>query len=223
MTVAESIEDGSHQLRFVMRVLIVLVLTMPAISAARDCDSQNHMGAGILPFAHDTGGDILVLLGFQSGRGWSSFGGGPKQVESVQSPKPKCESRKETALREGVEELRFLISRSSLAKLLQRARSFPAEPKRTDFMTFVVPINHIDLEPYYTTTVLTGSGYTETSEVGWIPLLDLIKFAKGTESSIKTPNGEDLWDEFWPGLASQLKAQSGEELFGIHQSSSSDE
>jgi len=158
-------------------MIAVVVWLQPTTSAALECNIPHHKGAGILPFAVSPSGDVQLLLGFQKGRGWSSFGGGPKQVESINQPARRCESRKEAALREGVEELRFLIPRVEVKGRLDNARSFPVNVKPSEFKTFVIHIGLIDLAPYYSEPVLSRSGYTETSAIGWVSLRELVSLA----------------------------------------------
>lgn len=185
-------------------LVIALAGLQSATCGVQDCEPPHHRGAGVLPYALDRYGEIQLLLGYQQGRGWTNFGGGPKQVETVIQPVPRCETRQETALREGVEELRFLISRSELKEKLNGARYFPETERPEDFTTFVIPIDAIDLTPYYSTPVLARSDYTETTAVGWVSLRELIALARRETNHISTPNGEPLWPVFWHGLKPQL-------------------
>ncbi len=191
-------------MRFEVLSIAVLIWLQPIAGFAQECGKPHHKGAGVLPYSINQNGQIQLLLGYEQGRGWSSFGGGPKQVESLIEPVPRCETRQETALREGVEELRFLISRGELREKIKNARSFPETARLDEFITFVVLIEAIDLTPYYSTPVLSGSGYTETSAVGWIPLHDLAASARQESDMISTPNGEPLWPVFWNGLKREL-------------------
>ncbi len=194
---------------FICMTMVLLALAVS--SQAEEC--SGHRGAGVLLHSVDSLGQRYVLLGYESNRGWSAFGGGPKYLETMYPKRKWCETRKETALREGVEEMRLLIPRATLAKLLLDADSFPAQTTDRDFVTFIVKVDKFDTTPYFSTPVLSKSGYTETTDIAWIRLDQLVDRANGKISTTNTPNGEDLWDKFWPGLAKELKDSDWEALF----------
>ncbi len=189
--------------------LVLLAFAMP--TQAKECDA--HRGAGVLLYSVDEVEDRYVLLGYEFGRGWSSFGGGPKYLETLKPKSKWCETRKETALREGLEEMRLLMSRTTLAGLLQDAHFFPTLAKDNDFITFIVKVEKLDTAPYFSTPVLSKSGFTETTDIAWIRLDQLVDLASGKIVVTNTPNGEDLWHIFWQGLAKELKSSDWETLF----------
>ncbi len=193
-------------------IYIVAILMALAVSTqAKECDS--HRGAGVLLYSVDGVGQRFVLLGYESGRGWSSFGGGPKYLETLNPKRKWCETRKETALREAVEEMRMLMPRPELDRLLQNAYSFPAQATDKNFVTYIVKVKKIKTAPYFSAPVLSMSGYTETTDIAWISLDQLIDRANGKVSTTITPNGQDLWEIFWTGLAKELKTTNWKILF----------
>ncbi len=191
--------------------MTVVLMALAVPTQAKECKA--HRGAGVLPYSVDGSGRRYVLLGYESRRGWSAFGGGPKYLETINPKRKWCETRKETALREGIEEMRLLIPRTTLAKLLRNAYSYPARASARDFVTFIVKVDKCDTSPYFSTPVLFKSGFTETSNIAWIRLDQLVDRAKGKISKTNTPNGKDLWGKFWAGLAKELKNSDWETLF----------
>ena len=135
------------QLTRILGAFLLGLLTTLAVSVHASQECEGHLGAGVLPYTINQSGERFVLLGFQPGRGWSSFGGGPKYLETLRPAKRWCEHRKETALREGIEEMRLLVSRPVLDQLLQAAEFFPKKPLKRDFVTFVVKIKKVDTAP----------------------------------------------------------------------------
>ncbi len=191
--------------------MTVLLMALAVSGQAQGCKA--HRGAGVLLYSVDGAGQRYVLLGYESLRGWSTFGGGPKYLETLNPRSRWCETRKETALREGLEEMRLLMPRATLARLLKDAHSFPAQAKATDFVTYIVKAEKFDTAPYFSTPVLSKSGFTETTDIAWIRLDQLVDRANGKTSTTITPNGKDLWETFWAGLAKELKYSNWETLF----------
>ncbi len=191
--------------------IIVMLMVLAVSTQAEECKA--HRGAGVLVYSVDGSGQRYVLLGYESHRGWTSFGGGPKYLETLNPNRKWCETRKETALREGLEEMRLLIPRATLAKLLQNAYSFPAQAKDSDFVTFIVKVDKLDTAPYFATPVLSNSEFTETTDIAWISLDQLVDGANGNATTTNTPNGEDLWGVFWSGLSKELRNSNLKTLF----------
>lgn len=191
--------------------LATALMALSVSSQAEEC--LDHIGAGVMMYSFDDSGQQYLLLGYQPGRGWSSFGGGPKNLETI-TPKLKwCEKRKETAIREGVEEMRLLVPRTTLAELLQNAYSFPAQPTNKDFVTYIVKSEKFDVEPYFSTPVLSESDFTETTNIAWIRLDQLVDCKNRKILTPITPNNEDLWEIFSKGLAKELKNSNCKTLF----------
>ncbi len=146
------------------KIVVCILLLLPAFDAvSKEC--ENRPGAAILPYAIDSNGDIQVLLARDTRGFWSSFGGGAKYVLSVDEPIARCEKSEETAVRETWEESRFLLSRSFLIEALKTATTIPANPLDSDFVTFVIMIEEIELSPYYSTPVVLDSASAETDGV----------------------------------------------------------
>ncbi|MCG8567869.1 MAG: NUDIX hydrolase [Desulfobacterales bacterium] len=177
--------------------IVIGILIIPTLSQAQ----PTHRGAGVLPYTLSAQGEPMILLGFQQKRGWTCFGGGPKEVHSLNSPSPRWETPRETALRECLEETRFLIPRQELIEKLKTAAQFPEQPGPRSFLTYVIPVAPIDTSPFYTTMVPLNADYTEHQDIAWIPLAELKHKAQTPGYRIKTPNGQGLWDVFWKGIA----------------------
>ena len=193
-------------------LLILLCITLP-VQAQEEAFSR-HRGAGILPYTANAQGEILLLLGFQDNRGWTCFGGGPKQVSSIKSPALRWESRRETALRESMEEMRFLIPRQRLARGLESAPVFPRQAQTDDFLTFVMAVEAVDTAPFFSVAIPVDSDYSELSAVAWIPLKQLLLKVSNPAHRVVTPNGRGLWDVFWKGIQPELShARSLNRLF----------
>ena len=181
--------------------------------AAGDC--RAHRGAGVLPYAVDESGRYQVLLGYEPGRGWTGFGGGPRLVSTLEPPVRRCESRPETALREGLEETRRLFTSARLQAGIAVAARYPVDPQPHQFQTFFVRVDLIDTAGFYQAALPVGRayGYDEKSQVAWIPLQDLVDHALDGETPLPTPNGEGLWDIFQTGLVDALLARGQDALF----------
>ena len=88
--------------KLVLLTLACLVLTVSVGTHRfyqRSGSDRPFVGAGILPYAV-VKGEIFILLGYDPGRGWTSFGGAPEKVVSVTDANPRWETKVETALRE---------------------------------------------------------------------------------------------------------------------------
>lgn len=199
-------------LRKLFLPLLVLLTLLCTIASAREC--HEFRGAGILSYAIDTNGTTQVLLSYQKGRGWTSFGGGPKMVRNLQENKERCETRQETAIRETVEESRYLLTRTELQQAIAISPSYPQNLTPQQFQTFVVKIHPRAISHFYTNSVLVGKkfGFEETSELAWFPLKNIIEhIKKGT--ILKTPNNIGLWDVFEKGLKQELKQRNIDQFF----------
>ena len=191
--------------------MAVVFLSLAVSTQAQEC--KTHRGAGVLLYSVDGSGQRYVLLGYESDRGWSSFGGGPKFLETINPKRKWCETRKETATREGVEEMRLLMDPTTLARLLQNAYSFPVQATDRDFVTYIVKVEKFNIAPYFSTPVLFMSGFTETTDIAWIRLDQLVDRANEKILTTSTPNGKDLWEKFWTGLSEELKNSNWKTLF----------
>lgn len=131
------------------------------------------MGAGILPIAIYNK-KIYLLLGKENGSGgWSDFGGGREQGESLY----------QTALREGVEELNgFLGTESDMKKLIENNSVGVISTDKPIYKCYMIKINYDANLPFYfnsnfklmrrrlTNAVRESNGLFEKSEIKWIPL-----------------------------------------------------
>ncbi len=202
-------------MRFRIWILLLLLVAAAPAQGAQECPSPHHRGAGILPYAVTENKEVLLLLGFQRGRGWTCFGGGPMMRASSHG-NLRCESRKETALREALEEMRLIIPESRLKDGLAKAPSFPLNPIPDEFLTFVLQVPLQNLSAFYTNAVPDDPAYYETQAVAWIPLSLLLKKASDPDLGITGPNGKGLWYIFWKGILPELKdTDSVKRLFPI--------
>lgn len=169
---------------------IVLFLISACVASSQEC--KERPGAAVLPYTVDSAGNIKLLLAHDTRGFWSDFGGGAKYVLSQTEPTPRCEKPEETAVREAWEESRFLLSRSLLISALKFARTIPESPRDSDFVTFVIRMEDIDLSPYYSNYVVAGSASAETDQIAWFELTVFSNFVAGKTPQIKTPNGKPL-------------------------------
>jgi 8-oxo-dGTP pyrophosphatase MutT (NUDIX family) len=180
--------------------LFALVIAMANHSAEAAYDVKPFIGAGILPYAEQEG-RLYILLGYDLGRGWTGFGGGPEMVSSVAKPTPRWESPKETALREGFEECRMVISLTELEEGIDGARYFPASHDPKAFRTFTVKVTYRPVAVFRNRAVPVKSVYAETKEYFWVPLEQLCTLVRSGRRELDgAPNDEALWETFYEGL-----------------------
>lgn len=190
--------------------MILLVLN-PAL--AKDCRAP---GAGILPYSVGDDGKIRLLLAYDKRGFWSNLGGKRSYVSSINEPKPRCETAQETAVREGWEESRYLLSKSFLTQAVSSAQTIPVAPTDNDFVTFVFKVNEISLERYYDYFVIDGSASDETVELAWLDLDSFIQLANGQIKTIQTPNGGKLRSVFWKQFKLFLLSEKVDHVFIIN-------
>ena len=179
--------------------------TLPAF--AQECDA--FIGAGILPYVVLADGSIKVLLAHEEGRGWSSFGGGPKMRVASKGAKPRCETRRETAIREAVEESRRVLSKPVLESALKTAAIYPRQYGRRDFLTYVVEIPAANIDTFTSNIVPANDpGYDETNALGWLTLDELLRLAKADKNEAVVPrvNAAGFYPHFRKGLKDALRA-----------------
>jgi len=184
--------------------MFILLLSIFRTALGQPCDEPAYRGAGILVYGVDAQNEIHLLLAYQHGRGWSSFGGKQEEVVTLVPPQTRCETSQETAVRETVEESRYLLPREMLASKLSSAPFFPPVPGRKDFVTYVVRVEILDTEPYYTTPVVNHSAFTETEAIAWLPLKEVIEHGRFPA----TPNDQPLWQRFYDGLVPYLRPET---------------
>ncbi|MEZ0154493.1 MAG: hypothetical protein AB9Q22_06285 [Candidatus Reddybacter sp.] len=188
-------------------ILATYCLTCILPTFAQDCDE--YIGAGVLPYVVLQDGSINVLLSHEQGRGWSSFGGGPKMLAASKGVKPRCETRRETALREMLEESRRVLSRQVFEAALATAEVYPRQYSNRDFLTFVVAIPPVDIKHFYSNAVPANDpGYHETNALGWVALTELLRLAQADKDEPVVPaiNNAGLYSPFRQGLKKALRA-----------------
>lgn len=188
-------------------IFCCLALSLPAL--AQECDE--YIGAGVLPYVVLQDGSINVLLAHEQGRGWSSFGGGPKMISPRKRGQSRCETRLETALREALEESRRVLPKQVLETALPTADVYPPQYSSRDFLTFVVAIPPVDIDNFTSNAVPPNdSGYHETNALGWVTLTKLLSLAQAdkVEPVVPTVNNSGLYIPFREGLREALRMGS---------------
>ena len=193
--------------------LFTLMIAMANHSAEGAYDAKPFIGAGILPYAEQEG-RLYILLGYDLGRGWTGFGGGPELVSSVAKPTPRWESPKETALREGFEECRMVISLTELENGFDDARYFPKAHDPKAFRTFTVKIPYRPEAVFRNRAVPVKSVYAETKEYFWVPLEQLCAVVQSGGRELEgAPIDKKLWETFYQGLSPLFAADDYREYF----------
>ena len=169
---------------------------------AREC--KEKPGAAVLPYTVTGRGEVKILLAYDKRGYWSSLGGGRKYILSAKHPKPRCETPQETAVREGWEESRYLLSKQFLASNIESAATLPLQPQEKDFVTYVFKVKELSLVPFYDSYVIEGSSSAETGSLFWADLSDLVEFAKDERNKFVTPNNKPLRPVFWQALRKSL-------------------
>ncbi len=192
----------------IMRNLLILYCLSSSYSAfTQEC--HEYIGAGVLPYVVLQNGSINVLLAYEKGRGWSSFGGGPKMRASNKGERSRCETRRETALREALEESRRVLSRQVLEAALATADIYPRQYSNRNFLTFVIAIPPVDIKHFSSNAVPANDpGYHETDALGWITLAELLRLAQADKDEAVVPavNNAGFYTPFRQGLKEALKA-----------------
>ncbi len=187
-------------------VLILCFVTHSLPALTEECDG--YIGAGILPYVVLENGSINVLLAHEQGRGWSSFGGGPKILAPGKGLQPRCETRRETAIRETLEESRLVLSRQALESAIQTAEIYPRQYTSRDFLTFVIAVPQPDIEGFTSNTLPTNDpGYHETNALGWVALEELLRLVKSDKNEPVVPavNDAGFYRHFRRGLIEALR------------------
>ena len=193
--------------KLMRKLLIVCCLSSSLPTFAEECDE--YIGAGVLPYVVLQDGSINVLLAHEQGRGWSSFGGGPKMRATNIGGQPRCETRRETALREALEESRRVLSRQVLESALLTADVYPQQYNNRDFLTFIVAIPPTDINNFTRNAVPANDpGYHETNALGWVALIELLRLAQSdkTEAVVPAVNDAGFYPPFRQGLRKALRA-----------------
>lgn len=198
-----------------VRRLLGALLLLAAARLPAAAEDHPFTGAGILPYAaHE--GRILVLLGYDPGRGWTSFGGLPERVRSLARPGPRWETPLETALREGFEELRQVVPREELRRGIDPDRCFPRVGEKGAFRHYPVEITFHPLEQFLEHFVPAGSAYDEKQGYIWVPLEELRRLAlAGAAASTSPAGGDGLWPVFLADLRPALADPGYRRLFPL--------
>ncbi len=183
-------------------IVVTLLLCTTSSVSAREC--WEKPGAAVLPFTVTGKGEVKILLAYDTRGFWSSLGGGRKYIISANNPTPRCETSQETAVREGWEESRYLLSQQLLAAKIASAATLPLQAKETDFVTYVFKVKELSLAPFYESYVIEGSSSAETASLFWADLSELVEFAKNERSKLATPNNKPLRPLFWQSLKKYL-------------------
>ena len=123
--------------------------------------------------------------------------------------KLRCETRRETAIREAIEESRRVLSRQVLESAIEAAQIYPRQYGSSDFLTFVVPIPPTSINKFTSNVVPANDpGYYETNALGWVALDDLLRLAKADKDEPVVPavNAAGFYPHFRKGLKDALKA-----------------
>jgi len=193
--------------KLILKALITISLASTFPAFAQECD--DFIGAGVLPYVVLPDGSVKVLLAHEKGRGWSSFGGGPKMRKVNKGLKLRCETRRETAIREAIEESRRVLSKEVLTSAIETAAIYPQQYGHRDFLTYVVAIPPVDINKF-TSNVVPGNdpGYDETNALGWVTLGELLRMAKADKNEAVVPavNAASFYPHFRKGLRKALRA-----------------
>jgi len=178
---------------FSIVVLMLLIAGQPAMAAAEGCHPRPFTGAGVLPYAK-VGGRTLLLLGYETGRGWLSFGGKPKLVRSLDDDEPRCETHLETAAREGFEEMRRMVDYRKILTAIDARRYFPRSAGARDFRTYSIAIDYVPAAEFRQIATPSGTDYDEIDNYFWIDLETLTNIVTAGERVLpNAPNGGRLW------------------------------
>ena len=194
----------------VVRCAIVVGLLW--ISADLHAAKEPFDGAGMLPYCvHD--GQTLILLGYDKDKkAWTDFGGGPEQVTTAVNDRKRWETTRETAIREGSEESRHVISRRQITGGIQPGRSFD-HPKR-QYRCYTVRIDFIPIREFENTPVPVGSRWDpvrEKTKFRWITLNEL-------HAAIVTADDRDeVRLPTIPGRENRLSTKLFDSLSGVFQ------
>jgi len=123
--------------------------------------------------------------------------------------KLRCETRRETAIREAIEESRRVLSRQVLESAIEAAQIYPRQYGSSDFLTFVVAIPPVDINHFYSNAVPANDpGYHETNTLGWVALTELLRLAQADNDEPVVPaiNSAGLYSPFRQGLKKALRA-----------------
>lgn len=193
--------------KLLRNILVACCLTCILPAFAQEC--HEYIGAGVLPYVVLQDGSIKVLLAHEKGRGWSSFGGGPKMRAPSKGGQSRCETRRETALREALEESRRVLSRQVLETALATADVYPRQYSNRDFLTFLIAIPPVDITHFISNAVpAKDPGYHETDALGWITLAELLRLAQSDKEEPVVPavNNAGFYTPFRQGLRKALRA-----------------
>jgi 8-oxo-dGTP pyrophosphatase MutT (NUDIX family) len=191
----------------VRRIFLVGILIALSSAFAGSVAFSQHQhgrkpfrGAGVLPYSV-YGGKIYVLLGYDPGRGWTSFGGAPEKVVSVADANPRWETKQETAIREAFEECRMVIPLEEFRRGLEAHRFFPKTHSISDFITFTVKVHYRPVHLFARRRVPVNSRFSEKSNYVWIPLSELRQMVlRGVRELKGSPGNNKFWHTFYQGL-----------------------
>ena len=180
---------------------------------AMECEKPHVVGAGVLPYAVRDG-DVVVLLGYDPGRGWTDFGGGPRKITNISSGEIRCESHEETALREGFEELRLVIGCCALQEALRPGRYFPRSADPLAYRTYTIQVPFQEESAFAARWVPLESAFDEKKAFLWVPLTGLVALARGGSDRLPgAPIDAPLWSAFWVPMSEALNADLEESYF----------
>lgn len=185
-------------------LLMLLTACLPAMAWAGGCRPRPFTGAGVLPYAK-VGGRTLLLLGYETGRGWLSFGGKPKMVRALDDAGPRCETYLETAAREGFEEMRRMVGYREILAAIDAQRYFPRSAGPEAFRTYTIQIAHAPAAAFRQIATPSESDYDEIDDYYWIDLETLTRIVTAGERLLpQSPNSGQLWKAAFSDLGKML-------------------
>lgn len=194
--------------RFLCLLLTLLVAGPPAQVVAKGCHPRPFTGAGVLPYAK-LDGRTLLLLGYESGRGWLGFGGKPKMVNTLDEATPRCETPMETAAREGFEEMRRVVGYREIMAAIDVRRYFPPSAGPGDFRAYPIKIDYTPTTAFRQIPTPSGSDYDEIQDYYWIDLEVLTQIVTAGETLLpQSPNGGRLWKPAFSDFTETLRDEA---------------
>ena len=185
--------DMTLKIRVLCLVLALLVTGPPAQVLAKGCHPRPFTGAGVLPYAQ-LDGRTLLLLGYESGRGWLGFGGKPKMVNTLDEATLRCETPVETAAREGFEEMRRVVAYREIMAAIDVGRYLPPSAGPGDFRAYTIKIDYTPTTAFRQIPTPSGSDYDKIQDYYWIDLEVLTQIVTAGEALLpQSPNGGRLW------------------------------
>lgn len=204
------------RIKATLAIGVLWVISLIALSqeqCPKDCHNSDFIGSGVLVYRRTANDRLEFLLGFESGRGWSSLGGGPIYSESsANRTTHSCETSITTAIREAKEESRGVLTDDMLKTAIKSARHYEwkADSSAKPFITYVLSETvdaEIPIELFDKRGTSNGCGENETTELQWISI-KIKRVDSKVEISAETPNDQGLYEKFERGLMSVLDTNS---------------